>query len=173
MTGSLVVLTGASGSGKTTLAREFQQRYPSKADVLFFDSIGVPSVDEMKKWGQGFQPGGAWQRAMTLQWFDRLAEIIRTGRFLLFEGQMRLAFIREGLESSGISGARVILIDCDDSTRARRLSLDRRQPHLANEQMMAWADYLRAEFMESGYEILDTSKQSLDACVHQICSYLG
>ena len=96
MTGSLVVLTGASGSGKTTLAHAIKDRYPGKVVVLFFDSIGVPSIEEMKRWGHGYQPGGAWQRAMTLEWFDKLAGILNTGRSVLFEGQMRLAFIREG-----------------------------------------------------------------------------
>jgi uridine kinase len=51
MIGSLVVLTGASGSGKTTLAKRIQERYPKECEVMFFDSVGVPSSEEMKKWG--------------------------------------------------------------------------------------------------------------------------
>jgi predicted ABC-type ATPase len=171
MTGALVVLTGASGSGKTTLAHAIKDRYPGQVEVLFFDSIGIPPVEEMNKWGHGYQPGGAWQRAMTLQWFPKLAGILSTGRSILFEGQMRLAFIREALETCGISSFRVILIDCDNATRVERLNLNRRQPHLGDQQMMRWADYLRGEFLETGYEILDTGKLSLDACVEQICSY--
>jgi ABC-type multidrug transport system ATPase subunit len=53
MAGSLVVLTGASGAGKTTLARAIKERYPDECDVLFFDSVGVPSPEEMKKRGDG------------------------------------------------------------------------------------------------------------------------
>jgi ABC-type glutathione transport system ATPase component len=61
MTGSLVVLTGASGSGKTTLAKTIQERYPKECEVMFFDSVGVLSSEEMKKWG-GQDPGATWQR---------------------------------------------------------------------------------------------------------------
>jgi predicted kinase len=172
MAGSLVVLTGASGGGKTTLARAIKERYPDECDVLFFDSVGVPSPEEMKRWGDGHQPGVAWQRAMTLQWFDSLAAILRTGRSVLFEGQMRLAFIREALEASKITTARVVLVDCDKTNRAARLILNRRQSDLANEEMMRWADYLRAEALEADYEILDTANRPIGECVEHIHSYL-
>jgi predicted kinase len=168
----LVVLTGASGSGKTTLARAVSERYPDRCSVFFFDSIGVPSSEEMQQWGDGHQPGGAWQRAMTLQWFHRLAAVLETGRSVLFEGQMRPAFIREALGASGISVAHVILIDCDNHTREQRLILNRRQPGLADEHMIRWADYLRREAIDAGYEILDTSSRSFSDCVEHLHSRL-
>jgi energy-coupling factor transporter ATP-binding protein EcfA2 len=43
----LVVLTGASGSGKTTIAQAFAARYPTLAEVHFFDRITVPSLEDM------------------------------------------------------------------------------------------------------------------------------
>ncbi len=165
----LVVLTGASGGGKTTLARAFERQYPDYA-VHFFDSIGVPSWDEMKKFGDGHEPGGAWQRAMTLQWFKKLAAILETGRPVLFEGQMRPAFIGEALEASNLNAC-VVLVDCDDATRAQRLISDRRSPELANEQMMRWAEYLRSEAAAAGYEVLDTGKRPFDECVDHIYSF--
>jgi hypothetical protein len=164
----LVILTGASGSGKTAIAEAIRTGQPDLAEVLHFDSIGVPSPDAMLTWGGG----GAWQRAMTLTWMTRIAALRGRRRPVLFEGQMRLAFVREGLLTAGITDARVILVDCDDATRTRRLVTNRAQPELANPDMMAWAEFLRREAKESACEVLDTSRLSLERCVGHVCAYL-
>jgi hypothetical protein len=65
----------------------------------------------------------AWQRAMTLEWMTRIAAVTQRKRPLLFEGQMRLAFLREGLAAAGVANFHVVLVDCDDATPARRLTL--------------------------------------------------
>ena len=100
MAGSLVILTGASGSGKTTIALELERAHP-EYDVFRFDTIGVPSAEVMATFGPGHQPGGAWQRAMTLQWFERLGATVAEGRSVIFEGQMRIAFIQEAPNAKG------------------------------------------------------------------------
>ena len=75
MAGFLVVLTGASGGGKTTLARAIKERYPDECDVLFFDSVGVPSPEEMKKWGDGqFRRVPSCNRTCS----DKFREILQT-----------------------------------------------------------------------------------------------
>jgi hypothetical protein len=164
----LVVLTGASGSGKTAIAEAIRIGRPDLAEVLHFDSIGVPSPEERLAWGAE----GAWQRAMTLNWMDRIAALRGVRRPVLFEGQMRIAFVQEGLLAAGITDARVILVDCDDATRARRLVTNRGQPELANQDMMTWAEFLRRETKESACDVLDTSRLSLDCCVEQVCPCL-
>jgi dephospho-CoA kinase len=171
MIGSLVVLTGASGSGKTTLAKTIQERYPNECEVMFFDSVGVPSSEEMQKWG-GQDPGSTWQRATTLEWFAKLTPILRAGRSVLFEGQMRVAFIHEALEASETTAAHIVLVDCDDITRAKRLIGERDSPALANDRMMKWAAHLRTEAMQAGYHVLDTGHATLDECVEHIHAYL-
>jgi hypothetical protein len=164
----LVILTGASGSGKTTIAEAIRIWRPDLAEVLHFDSIGVPSPEERLAWGSD----GAWQRAMTLTWMTRIAAMGGGHRPVLFEGQMRLAFVREGLLAASITDARVILVDCDDVTRTRRLVTDRAQPELATPDMMTWAEFLRREAKESACEALDTSRLSLERCVEKVCAYL-
>lgn len=152
-----IILTGASGSGKTTVAQLFAEKYSGECEVFFFDSIGVPSPEEMReKYGDGHQPGGAWQRAMTFHWIERAAAVLTTGRPVLLEGQIRIAFILEALTSLGLT-AHIVLVDCDDRTRTERLHADRNQPELANAQMMSWTRYLRAEAVQAHCEILDTS----------------
>jgi chloramphenicol 3-O-phosphotransferase len=172
MEGSLVVLTGASGGGKTTIALAIETMHP-EFTVFRFDTIGVPSAEIMATFGAGHHPGGAWQRAMTLQWFERIAPILEAGDSILFEGQMRIAFIQEALATYDILDARVILVECDDETRTARLANDRQQPELANDSMMGWSRYLHQEAVEVGCEILDTGGVPLTESVRRIVNYLG
>lgn len=165
----LVILTGASGSGKTTLARYVQEHHPDTQKVVFFDSIGVPPVEQLTK---EYGSGEAWQRAMTLHWMAKIGKILATGRPMLFEGQMRIAFIQQALADAAIENARIILVDCDDSTRRARLQINRKQPELANPRLLNWARYLREEARSNGIEILDTGRVPLCECVNQICRWL-
>jgi hypothetical protein len=167
----LVILTGASGSGKTAIAREIEANHP-EITVFRFDSIGVPSPEIMATYGHGYQPGGAWQRAMTLQWFERIAPVLKSGQRVLFEGQMRIAFVQEALDTQGITGARIICVECDDATRTARLAHDRLQPELANESMMGWSRYLHQETIAAGYEILDTTALSLTESIQHVLATL-
>ena len=93
----LLIMTGASGSGKTVAAKAIEADRPS-ITVFHFDTIGVPSAEVMASFGTGHQPGGSWQRAMTLKCFERIATLVASGRAVLFEGQMRIAFIQEALK---------------------------------------------------------------------------
>jgi hypothetical protein len=167
----LVVMTGASGSGKTAIAKAIEAGHPS-ISVFRFDTIGVPSADVMASFGTGHQPGGAWQRAMTLQWFERIAPILASGKAVLFEGQMRIAFIQEAFTAFTIENARVLCVECDDFTRIHRLTHDRVQSELADENMIAWARYLHQEAIDAGCEILDTTNLSLADSVRAVLDEL-
>ncbi|CDM56899.1 MULTISPECIES: AAA family ATPase [Rhizobium] len=158
---SLIVLTGASGSGKTAIAKAIAARFTGEIDVYYFDDIGVPSLGQMT--ADHGSPAG-WQRAMTFKWLESLAEAQRSGRNQLLEGQMRLAFLEEAATVAGIPYL-PLLADCDDETRRHRLAVERRQPELADAEMMAWAAFLRREAAAKGCEILDTSRLSLDESV--------
>jgi len=165
-----VILIGASGSGKTTIARTIEQRHADEVEVFYFDRIGVPSAKRMiREYGSG----EGWQRAKTIEWMARLAPLSRSGRRLLLEGQTRLSFLAEGAAAAGGPAYLPILVDCDDETRWRRLSLGRKQPELANENMMDWARYLRGEAIRCGCEILDTSMLSLEQCISHVMGRLN
>jgi len=143
----LVILIGASGSGKTTIARAIEHRYPDEVEVLYFDRIGVPPVEEMiAEYGSG----EAWQRAKTLDWMAKLAQFAKPGRRLLFEGQTRLSFLEEGAAAAGDLAYFPILVDCGDEMRSKRLAFERKQHELADERMMNWARYLRRERSGAG-----------------------
>ena len=108
---TLVVLIGASGSGKTTIAEAIAAQRPQDLDVFHFDRIGVPAVERMiADYGS---PAG-WQRAKTFDWMFRLAGTVHPGRDVLFEGQMRLAFLSAAIAASGLTDCIPVLVDCDD-----------------------------------------------------------
>jgi AAA domain-containing protein len=167
---TLVVLIGASGSGKTTIADAIAAQHRQDLDVLYFDRIGVPAVEQMIA---DYGSPAAWQRAKTFDWMFRLAGTSRPGGDILFEGQMRLAFLSAAIEAAGLPDCIPILVDCDDETRRRRLSLDRMQPELADQSMMDWARFLRDEAKNGSCEILDTSTLSLAASVAAVSRHFG
>jgi chloramphenicol 3-O-phosphotransferase len=163
----LVILFGASGSGKTAIARAIEDRHAGNVDVFFFDRIGVPSSEQMiAEHGSG----EGWQRAKTVEWIADLAQLSKAKprRKLIFEGQTRLSFLAEGAAAAGGLAYLPILVDCDDETRSRRLAIDRGQPELANEDMMAWARFLRGDAEARGCETLDTSSMSLDEAASRV-----
>jgi hypothetical protein len=165
-----VVLTGASGSGKTMIAHCVQPHHSATHDVVFFDSAGVPPTDQMVSEYGSIE---AWQLATTMAWMVKIRGLLVAGRPVLFEGQVRIAFILDALAEAGITGARVILADCSDNVRHARLRTDRNQAELANPLMMSWAKYLRDEARNAGFEILDTGRFPLAECVDYIRQRLG
>ena len=121
----------------------------------------MPSIEQMiAKYGSGEE----WQRANTIEWMVKIARVPKPGRKQLFEGQTRLSFLAEGAATRGLN-YRAILVDCDDETRLKRLTIDRGRPELANKELMNWARYLRHSARIKGCEIPDTSLLSVDESV--------
>jgi len=165
----LIILTGASGSGKSSIARAISKR-SENITCLSFDSIGVPPAEEMiAQYGSG----EAWQKAMTQEWLKRIKEKYQSDKFVLFEGQSRISFIQSALKVNGIDGATVVLVDCNDEVRKRRLDDLRKQPDLANSQMMKWAQFLRDEAHAAKIKILETGDESVSRSVEKILKIFG
>ena len=166
---SFVVLIGASGSGKTAIARSIAVHQRSATKVFYFDAIGVPSEEDMiNEYGSG----DAWQRAKTIEWMLKLAAEATANTRLLFEGQTRFSFLAEGAAIAGGVEFQPLLVDCNDNVRSRRLTLLRKQPELANPDMMNWARHLRREARNHGHPILDTSALSLSESVDVVLGHL-
>jgi energy-coupling factor transporter ATP-binding protein EcfA2 len=164
----LVVLTGASGAGKTTIAKAFAAAHGGVAEVRHFDHIPVPSIDEMiERHGSPDE----WQRVATMRWLRELAEHLGEQPNILFEGQARVSFIQDAVDAAAIPDVRIILVDCGDMTRAKRLGVDRQQPELASKQMMDWARFLREEAQHQKLPILDTSRLTIAEAVGVVLTY--
>src|SRR5216683_2228979 len=136
----LIFVTGASGSGKTTALKQAEQATDNSFTFFYFDSVGVPTPEEMEK---HHGSGEEWQRQTTVYWTQRMMEAADNSLPIL-DGQMRLAFIDEACVSNNVSEYSIILVDCSDEVRRSRL-IGRGHEELANKQTMNWASYLRDE----------------------------
>jgi dephospho-CoA kinase len=164
-----VILTGASGVGKTTIAQNIEDSYPEIA-VYQGDRIGLPSEEILAGYGDTDEPGGPTQRGFALYWIGVIANELRVGTPVLLETQCRIAFLHEALTLHKVADARIILVECSDSSRQTRLD-KRGHPQLANAQMSNWSRFLHREAEELGHEILDTTDTSLENSTAQIVSY--
>lgn len=141
---------GASGAGKTTAVKNIEKSNPDDFEYCYFDSIGVPSNEEMiKKFGSGDN----WQKTNTNFWVQKMK---KSSKPAILDGQTRPSFIEEACRANNVSAYEVILFDCSNEVRKQRL-VDRGHPELANEQMMNWAKYLREESLPRGYKIIDNT----------------
>jgi RNase adaptor protein for sRNA GlmZ degradation len=147
----ILVVTGASGAGKTTLVRLLDSRGIAGVSFHYFDSIGVPSGDEMQR---DFGSPANWQVAMTDRWIERLA---RDGTGLhVLDGQVRPTAVREAFARHNVDG-HLLLLDSVHEVRESRLRDHRRQPELITRDMACWASYLRGQADALGVPVIDTS----------------
>jgi adenylate kinase family enzyme len=165
----LIVLIGASGSGKTTLARRLEKKLPKDAAIfLYFDRIFgtkpfgvvVENSDEDS------------QRIATETWCKIIARDFGEAGAVILDGQTRWSFVQGGCFLAGLPAPELILIDCEDAERTRRLT-ERRQPELANQQMMDWAKWLRNDAAARRFPVLDTTNKGLGDCETRLLEIIG
>ena len=166
---SILIVTGASGAGKTTLVRELEALGLDGVRCYYFDSIGVPSPEEMKR---RFGSGAEWQTWATEEWISRLVRNSDGAAVAVLDGQVRPSTARSALEVMGTRRSRVILIDCDHAERNARLRGPRGQPDLAQADMDCWAAYLRGQADALGLPIIDTSVLSVTEAVAALAAHV-
>jgi energy-coupling factor transporter ATP-binding protein EcfA2 len=152
---AILVLTGASGAGKTTLVAGLRALGVPGVGCYHFDSVGVPSPEEMER---DFGGGEQWQAAVTAQWIERLMRNDDDVRVAVLDGQTRPGVVRGHLERLGARRWQVVLADCGHAERNARLRGARAQPELANPDMDCWAAYLRGQANALGLHVVDTSR---------------
>ncbi len=152
-------VTGASGVGKTSLIWELKQKHTDKTNWIFlhFDSIGIPTVEEMiEKFGSSQK----WQEEMVHRWIKEMLKKYKNTDVIVFEGQVDLEFIKNAFSKNNFSNYKIILIDCDEKTMVQRLIHNRNQPELSNDDMKNWLKYLRKQASDLDVNIIDTSNLS-------------
>jgi adenylate kinase family enzyme len=166
----LFFLIGSSGSGKTTATKAIEVMNLSDLQVCYSDSIKVPSMDEMvKQYGSQEE----WQRQNTIWWVTKIKKEYLSKKDVLFDIQSRPPFIDEACIQNSISSYEVILFDCSDEERKRRLIIERKQPELANDQMMDWARYLRERCVGKNHTILDNTNLLPEQGLKRLLKIMG
>ena len=155
---AILVVIGASGAGKTTAVQCLEARRPSRMRFFYFDSIGVPSEDTMKR---DFGSGEGWQATATKQWISRLANE-PSGAVNILEGQTRPTFVKAALSNSGVKNVRIVLLECSAPARRARLAA-RGQLEIATVQMDIWAGYLRGQADALQLPVIDTTFMNPEA----------
>jgi hypothetical protein len=163
----ILVVTGASGVGKTTLVRLAEARGISGASFHYFDSIGVPSVEQMAR---DFGSPENWQIAMTNRWIARLAR--SESRLCVLDGQVRPTTVRDAFAHYQVEG-RIVLLDCTHVVREARLRDERQQPELNTRDMACWASYLRGQADALDLPVLDTSAMTVDEAVETLFAHIS
>jgi hypothetical protein len=155
----ILVVTGASGAGKTAMVTRLAARKLAGVTCAFFDSIGVPSADEMPP---------DWPERTTHEWIARLAR--EEARVAVLDGQTKPTFALRAFADVGVQGG-VVLVDCERAVREARL-VARGQPELVTSDMHAWGAYLRGQADALGLPVIDTTaldiEQATDALVSQL-----
>lgn len=165
----VIFLTGASGAGKTTLLDAFSNIPLESTICLHFDSIGVPSEDEMIK---TYGSGSEWQKAMTYYWVQRIIQDYSNKTNVILEGQVNLDFIASAFAGFNFHSYQIILFHCDDLVRHQRLHQGRNQSELINETMDNWAAFLKKQAIDRKAVILDTTSMSIDEMLERFKNYV-
>ena len=162
-TPALVAITGASGAGKTAVAHRLRELVPT-LPALCFDSLGVPSDDEMTI---GWDDGRAWQKAMTWHWVQTAKQVYRTRPLVLLEGSFDPQYAVAACHANRIA-LRVVALDVDPVTRQKRLA-GRGQPQLATDDMTSWSAYLCDAAKTLGGHVVD-ARGGLDEVADRVCA---
>ena len=166
----MVLLTGASGAGKTHLAYALEKQLDlAKAHVAYFDSIGIPDSEQMVL---EYGSGDKWQEAKTHEWIADLGAK-KDKALIVFEGQYNPKFALEGCKKAGVSNYILCVVHCDEAVREKRLSVNREQPELINEDMRNWARFLHAKTVELEVEVLDTSQSRVSENINALATLIN
>jgi dephospho-CoA kinase len=156
---AILVVTGASGSGKTAAVRSLEERSLDGLRCFYFDSIGVPSTEEMDR---EFGGGEAWQADATRRWIKRLVTESDGRTVSVLDGQTRPSFVRAALAGVESTHVRIVLLECSPAVRRARLA-QRGQPELATLRMDNWAAYLRGQADALDLRVIDTDALAVES----------
>lgn len=160
----LIFILGASGSGKTTSVRNIQAKYPDRYYFAYFDQPEVPSTEEVqKKYGNWEN----WGIQRTSDWIKKIRSEYIENRDTIFDIHTNPVNITNFCKEFGIINYTVILLDCSDEERKKRLT-QRGQPHLINDSLFNWAQLLRDEAIKRNYIVIDNTELTLEKGLQHI-----
>ncbi len=158
----IIFITGASGVGKTTLIEYMKENNEDSRYAFYhFDSIGIPSGEEMAKYDN-------WQKQTTFEWIERLIESYTHDKVVFLEGSTSMTYIIEGFADNKFDNYKLALVDCLEEEMVSRLIHKRKQPELVSEDMKNWRRHLYKQAIDNDAIIIDTSSSSIMECADQL-----
>lgn len=154
----IIFILGASGSGKTTNVKNIENKYGDKYYFAYFDQPKVPSVEEVQEKYGGWEN---WGIERTNEWIKKIKEDYLENRITIFDVHTKPENFENACNNFGITDYVVILLDCSDDERKKRLT-ERGQPHLINDSLLEWAQFLRNEAKNKNYIIIDNTEFSIE-----------
>jgi hypothetical protein len=154
----ILVVTGASGAGKTVAVQALERRELPGVRCFYFDSIGVPSAEDMAR---AFGRGESWQAWATDEWLQWLHGLGAETRVAVLDAQTRPSHVLGPRAKGGARTTHVVLLDCSSEIRDARLRGPRAQPELASARMDSWAAYLRGQADALDLPVIDTTLLSV------------
>lgn len=154
----LIFILGASGSGKTTNVKNIETKYPDKYHFAYFDQPKVPSVEEVQEKYGGWEN---WGIERTNEWVKKIKENYIENRVTIFDVHTKPENIENACKDFDITDYVVILLDCLDDERKKRL-IERGQPHLINDSLLEWAQFLRNEAINKNYIIINNTALTVE-----------
>jgi dephospho-CoA kinase len=137
----LIFILGASGSGKTTTVKKIEAKHRDEYYFCYFDQPRVPSEEEMK---EKYGSWEVWGIERTNEWIKQIKENYIENRVTIFDVHTHPINIENACKEFGITDYAIILLDCSDDERKRRL-IQRGQPELITASLPTWAQLLRDE----------------------------
>lgn len=159
---AVLVVAGASGAGKSTLTRGLAALGLPGVVCHCFDTLGVPTPEEITA---RFGGGEAWQAWALDQWMQRLARNDDGAALAVLDAQVRPHAALVAMRQHGVTRGRVVLVDCDHAARNARLRGPRGQPELATPDMDCFAAYMRGQADALGLPIIDTTGRGENECL--------
>lgn len=154
----LIFILGASGSGKTTNVKTIENKYPDKYHFAYFDQPKVPSVEEVQENYGGWEK---WGIERTNEWIKKIKESYVENKVTIFDVHTKPENIENACKDFGITDYVVILLDCSDDERKRRLT-ERGQAHLINDSLLEWAGFLRQEAVNKNYIVINNTELTVE-----------
>lgn len=150
----LIFILGASGSGKTTLVKNIEAKNPDKYYFCYFDQPGVPSEEEVKEKYGNWE---TWGIERANEWINRIKKDYIENKITIFDVHTQPINIEKACKDFGIIDYTVILLDCSDDERKKRLT-QRGQPELITDSLLVWAQLLREESIKRNYIVIDNTE---------------
>lgn len=157
----LYFLIGASGVGKTTACSLLENKRKDLKFIYPDKEMIIPSKEEMIKL---FSSVEDWQKYQTIKRVKRIKDEFLNNQSVLIDTQSRFEFIKNACKENQIDNFQIILFDCEDLIRNKRLT-ERGQSHLINKDMDNWAKFLKEDCNKNNCKIINTTNLTINEMV--------